>query len=227
MADILQERESCPKCTGYLPPRVTEEEARKIVRDWLGSDLLPILPENTVRFGKAVMINLPFWRYTREDGGETKIIYRPACGTFLTGLQNVNRQNMMVDELPEDIEVISATVSSSVYLPELYGIARSEQLIAVPIWLISYKVGHSIHMVEVDGVSGEIYPEWHPIKEPVNWKKTAAIAFTPMFILSAAAIYLNHWIFVIVLLLLAFFVYQSEMLGIINLRHQQEEQNGP
>jgi hypothetical protein len=214
------------RCTGYIPPRVTEEEARNIVREWLSSDLLPILPENMVRFGKAVMVYMPFWRYIREDGGETKILYRPACGTFLTGVQDVSRPNVTVEDIPNDIDVIPAVIGSSVYLPELHGIARSEQLIAVPLWLISYKAGRSIHMVEVDGVSGEVYPEWHPIKEPVNWRRTALIAFVPMFVLSAAAVYLNTWIFVLVLLLLAVFLYQSEMLGIINLR-QQEEQNGP
>lgn len=169
---------------------------------------------------------MPFWRYVREDGGEIKILYRPACGTFLNGLQDIHRPNITVEEIPDDIDVIPATIDASVHLPELYGIARSEQLVAIPLWLISYKVGHSIHMVEVDGVSGEVYPEWHPIKEPVNWRRTAIISFVPMFILSAAAVYLNPWIFFIVLILLAIFIYQSEMLGIINLRHK-EEQNGP
>lgn len=224
MEDASETREHDLTCRTYIPPQISEETARETVKKWLGSNTIPFIPEDKIRFGKAVMIYMPFWRYVREDGGEIKTIYRPAVGTFLTGLQDVKRQNATLEKLPEDIEVIPATIESSVYLSELHGIGRSEELIAVPLWLISYKIKNSIHMVEVDGASGELYPEWHPIKEPVNWKKTALIAFVPMFLLSLAAVYLNPWIFILVGILLAVFLYQSEMLGIINLKQQQEEE---
>ena len=68
------------------------------------------------------------------------------------------------------------------YYPELHGIARAEELIGIPLWLISYKVKKSIYMIEVDAASGKIYDEWHPIKEPVNWRKTALIACIPLMI---------------------------------------------
>lgn len=77
-------------------------------------------------------------------------------------------------------------------------------------------------MVEVDAGTREIRLEWHPVKEPVNWKKTALTAFA----LSLVAIYFNPWIFLIVVILLFIFLYQSEMLGIITMR-EREEPHGP
>ena len=105
----------------------------------------------------------------------------------------------------------------------------------MPLWLISYKVKHNIYMIEVEAHSGLVLPEWHPIKEPVNWKKTAMTAFIPMFLLSLVAIYFNPWIFVIVVILLFIFLYQillfiflyqSEMLGLITMK-EREEPHGP
>lgn len=216
-----------PVCSRVIPPQIDEETACRIVRKWLGSDQIPFVPIEKVRFGKAVLVYYPFWRYRREDGGEDKTIYRPACGTLLTGLQNIKYYTDAGSiETPEDAVVLPATVDSSVYLPELHGIARGEELIGVPLWLISYKMKHNIYMVEVEAHSGMILPEWHPIKEPVNWKKTALTAFIPMFLLSLVAIYFNPWIFVIVVILLFIFLYQSEMLGIITMK-EREETHGP
>ena len=227
MADTPEENRPVPEYSGVIASRIGEEEARDTVRRWLGSDLIPFIPEEKIRFGKAVLIYYPFWRYIREDGGENKIIYRPACGTLLTGLQNLRRDDSdaAIQDVPPDAKILPATVASSVYLPELHGIARSEELIGIPLWLISYKVKHAIYMVEVDAASGVLYPEWHPIKEPVNWKKTALTAFLPMLLLSLVAVYFNPWIFLLVILILIVFLYQSEMLGIINLK-EKEEKNG-
>ncbi len=214
-------------CSWVIPPKIGEEEARTIVRKWLGSDTIPFIPIEKVRFGRAVMVYYPFWRYRREDGGEDKTLYRPACGTLLTGLQNLRYyEDMGLVKTPDDAVILPATVESSVYLPELHGIARGEELIGIPLWLISYKVKNNIYMIEVDANAGTIYPEWHPIREPVNWKKTALTAFIPMFLLSLVAIYFNPWIFLIVVILLFIFLYQSEMLGIITMK-EKEETHGP
>ena len=216
-----------PVCSKVIPPQIDEETARSIVRKWFGSDHFPFVPGEKMRFGKAVLVYYPFWRYRREDGGEEKTIYRPACGTLLTGLQNIKYyHDTEAVDTPEDVTVLPVTVDSSVYLPELHGIARGEELIGVPLWLISYKVKHNIYMIEVEAHSGLVLPEWHPIKEPVNWKKTAMTAFIPMFLLSLVAIYFNPWIFVIVVILLFIFLYQSEMLGLITMK-EREEPHGP
>ncbi|MDV0443066.1 hypothetical protein [Methanorbis rubei] len=214
-------------CAWVIPPKIGEEEATAIVRKWLGSDTTPFISMDKVRFGKAVMVYYPFWRYRREDGGEDKTLYRPAAGTLLTGLQNIRYyEETGLIETPSDAVILPATVDSSVYLPDLHGIARGEELIGIPLWLISYKVKSNVYMIKVDANSGSVYPEWHPIKEPINWKKTALTAFIPMFALSLIAIYLNPWVFIIVVILLFIFLYQSEMLGIIT-KKEKEEAHGP
>ncbi len=79
-------------------PLIDEERAREIVREWLESDTHPFIPDDKMRFGKAVMLYYPFWKYSREDGGADVTVYRPACGTLLSGLQ---RENTEIIPIPE------------------------------------------------------------------------------------------------------------------------------
>jgi hypothetical protein len=216
-----------PVCSRVILPQIDGETARGIVHKWLSSDQIPFVPNEKIRFGKAIMVYYPFWCYQREDGDEEKTICRPACGTLLTGLQNMKyHYDAEIIETPKDAIVLPVTVDSSVYLPELHGIARGEELIGVPLWLISYKMKRNIYMIEVEAYSSLILPEWSPIREPINWKKTALTAFIPMFLLSFIAIYFNPWIFVIVISMLLIFLYQSEMLGIVAMK-EREETRGP
>jgi hypothetical protein len=210
-----------------ISPQIDEGAARDIVRKWICSDKTPFIPNENARFGKAVMMYYPFWCYRREDGGKNKTICRPACGTLLTGLQNMKyNHDAKTIETPKNAIVLPVTVNLSVYLSELHGIARGEELIGVPLWLISYKIKRNIYMIGVEAYSGSILPEWHPIEEPVNWKKTAITAFIPIFLLSFTAIYFNPWIFVIVASMAFIFLYQSEMLGIISMK-ENEKSHGP
>jgi hypothetical protein len=229
MADAREETTSCerPICSRVVSPRIDEETARDIVHKWICSDKIPFVPNEKIRFGKAVMVYYPFWCYRREDGGKNKTNCRPACGTLLTGLQDMKYyHDAKIIETPKDAVVLPVTVNSSVYLPELHGIARGEELIGVPLWLISYKTKRNIYMIEVEAYSGLVLPEWHPIEEPVNWKRTAVTALIPIFLMSFAAIYFNPWIFVIVAIMVFTFLYQSEMLGIVAMR-ENEKSYGP
>ncbi len=45
-----------PVCSRVIPPQIDEETARGIVRKWLGSDQIPFVPIEKVRFGKAVLV---------------------------------------------------------------------------------------------------------------------------------------------------------------------------
>jgi hypothetical protein len=212
-----------PACSSAIAVSINEEQARTIVQSWLDASHDGSNEKNRrkVRFGKAVLVYYPFWKYRYEDGGEDKVIFKPACGTLLTGQQNMQRADTAGYPVTEDLGILPVTVNSSVYLPELHGIHRSEELIAIPLWLISYKEGKSIYMVEVDGENGTVYEEWHPVRETVNWKKTAAIIFIPMAILSFLAAFFSPWIFILAALLLIFFLYQSNMLSMINLKRKE------
>lgn len=211
-------------CSSMIPVKIPEDRAIELVKDWLEIPRIEISDprvKNKLRFGKAVLVYYPFWKFYYEDGGVDKILFRPACGTLFTGLQDMQRENTPGETLTNDISVLPATVDSSVYLPELHGIHRSEELIAVPLWLISYKVKKSIYMVEVDGENGKVYEEWHPVKETVNWKKTALIIFIPMMVLSFLAVFFSPWIYILVVLLLFLFLYQSNMISMINLKRKE------
>jgi hypothetical protein len=229
MADAREETTSCerPVCSRVNPPQIDERTARDIAHKWICSDKIPFVPNEKIRFGRAVMVYYPFWCYQREDGGKNKTIFRPACGTFLTGLQDMKYyHDAKIIETPKDAVILPVTVNASVYLPELHGIARGEELIGVPLWLISYKTKRNIYMIGVEAYSGSVLPEWHPIEEPVNWKKTAITALIPIFLVSFAAIYFNPWIFAIVAIMVFAFLYQSEMLGIITMK-ENEKSHGP
>ncbi|HJJ48114.1 MAG TPA: hypothetical protein O0X39_03860 [Methanocorpusculum sp.] len=210
-------------CSSALAVNVEEDKAREIVQSWLDESHNGSNEKNRrkVRFGKAVLVYYPFWKYRYEDGGEDKVIFKPACGTLLTGQQNMQREDTAGYAVPEDLSILPATVNSSVYLPELHGIHRSEELIAIPLWLISYKEGKSVYMVEVDAENGTIYEEWHPVRETVNWKKTATIIFIPMLVISMLAAFFSPWLYILAALLLIFFIYQSNMLSMINLKRKE------
>lgn len=218
MADTPDGNAAPLTCSGVIPPLINEEKIREIVRKWLDSKINPFIRDSEIRIGKAVLIYYPFWKFSREDGGEDVIVYRPACGTLLPGMQNMARENTKTMPVPEDANILPVTAYSSVYLPDLHGIARGEELIAIPFWLVSYKVKNSIYMITADGETGVIYPSWHPVKEPVNWKKTALIAFIPMALISILAVYVSPWFFLFVIALLIFFFYQSQMIGVIDLK---------
>ncbi|HJJ27928.1 MAG TPA: hypothetical protein O0X70_00875 [Methanocorpusculum sp.] len=210
-------------CSSAITVSVDEEEARSLVQSWLDAaqDGSNEKNKHKVQFGKAVLVYYPFWKYRYEDGGENKVIFKPACGTLLTGQQNMQRKDTQGYDVTEDMRILPVTVNSSVYLPELHGIHRFEELIAIPLWLISYKEKKSIYMVEVDGETGKIYEEWHPVRETVNWKKTATIIFVPTAVISFLAAFFSPWLFILAVMLLIFFIYQSNMLSMINLKRRE------
>lgn len=221
MADAQNEPLSNFICTGIIESEIDEMQARDIVLEWIYTNVASMKSKERVKLGKAVLIYYPFWKYIREDGGVDKIIYRPACGTLLNGMQDMKRVIKKTSPVPENISIIHATVNSNVYLPTLYGIERGEELIAIPFWLVSYKFKNSIYMTKVDACSGAVYPEWHPIKEHVNWVKTALLVLVPMMIISFIAVLVNPWLFLINALYLLILIYQSKVAGIINLKSME------
>ncbi len=225
MADIPKEPFVPLTCRGIIAPRVSEEQAIELSRLWIDAQDYPVVQKNGCRFGKAVMVYYPFWCFYREDGKQNKTIYRPACGTLLTGMQNLIRTTPEIIPTPANVSILPVTVSASVYQPELHGISRGEDLIAIPFWLVSYKIKNIIYMLKIDGETGEVFPEWHPIREPVNWRKTALISFIPLCFISIIAIYIHPALFILAAGLVIFFLYQSEMLSVINTK-RREGKNG-
>ena len=78
-----------------------------------------------------------------------------------------------------------------------FAIPRGERLVAVPFWLISYKIDKSVYMLKIDAETGEVLPEWHPYKESINWKKIAAAAFVPLVLISLTAVLLHPVLFIL------------------------------
>lgn len=112
------------QCSGVIAPRIDEARAREIVREWVESDTKPFIPDDKIGFGKAVMLYYPFWKYSREDGGTDVTIYRPAFGTLLSGLQRDGSETIPV---PDDANILPATIYSSVYYPALADQLQSEK----------------------------------------------------------------------------------------------------
>lgn len=210
-----------PQCSGVYSLKIDKEEALSTAEKWIDENITNQRQKDGLKFGKAVLVYYPFWKYLREDGGKNKTIYRPACGTLLTGLQNMHREDSELIPMPEGIRLINPTVKSSVYLNEIHGIARGESLVAVPLWVISYKFKDIIYMVEVDGVNGTVYPEWHPIKEPVNWNKIALYCIIPMMILSLIAVGVAPWLFIVIVAAILVLIYYSKVISLINAKRKE------
>ena len=171
-----------------------------------------------------LMVYYPFWEFIREDGSKIKTLYRPACGTLMTDLQKMNRTKSLTEDIPENLTTLPISINASYYYPEIHGIPRGERLVAVPFWLISYKINKSIYMLKIDAETGLVLPEWHPFKEQVNWRKIALVAFIPLVLISMTAILLHPALFILDVAVVVFLVYQSRMFSLIS--EKKEGGNG-
>jgi len=175
------------------------------------------------RLGKAVLVYLPFWQFKREDGNELKTIYRPAFGTIMSNIQkleNIDGEEENTELLPNMIEV---SLNAEYYYPTLNGIPRDEKLIGIPFWFVSYKMLKSIYMMKILATNGEVIPEWHPIKETVNWTKIILLSFIPVLILSILGVTIHPLIFLIVAAYIIYLIYESNMLSLLDKKKKEEE----
>ena len=212
-----------PDIQAAVLPQIDEERAKELTREWIESNNLPP-KKQSYRIGKAVMVYYPFWEFIREDGSKIKTSYRPACGTLMTDLQKMNRTKSLTEDIPENLTTLPISINASYYYPEIHGIPRGERLVAVPFWLISYKINKSIYMLKIDAETGLVLPEWHPFKEHVNWRKIALVAFIPLVLISMTAILLHPALFILDAAVVIFLVYQSRMFSLIN--EKKEGGNG-
>lgn len=212
-----------PDIQAAVLPQIDEERAKELTREWIESNNLPP-KKQSYRIGKAVMVYYPFWEFIREDGSKIKTLYRPACGTLMTDLQKMNRTKSLTEDIPENLTTLPISINASYYYPEIHGIPRGERLVAVPFWLISYKINKSIYMLKIDAETGLVLPEWHPFKEQVNWRKIALVAFIPLVLISMTAILLHPALFILDVAVVVFLVYQSRMFSLIS--EKKEGGNG-
>jgi hypothetical protein len=212
-----------PNIQAAVLPQIDEERAKELAREWIESNNLPP-KKQSYRIGKAVMVYYPFWEFIREDGSKIKTLYRPACGTLMTDLQKMNRTKSLTEDIPENLTTLPISINASYYYPEIHGIPRGERLVAVPFWLISYKINKSIYMLKIDAETGLVLPEWHPFKEQVNWRKIALVAFIPLVLISMTAILLHPALFILDAAVVIFLVYQSRMFSLIS--EKKEGGNG-
>lgn len=223
MADTPPKPAEKPNIQAAVLPQIDEERAKELAREWIESNNLPP-KKQSYRIGKAVMVYYPFWEFIREDGSKIKTSYRPACGTLMTDLQKMNRTKSLTEDIPENLTTLPISINASYYYPEIHGIPRGERLVAVPFWLISYKINKSTYMLKIDAETGLVLPEWHPFKEQVNWKKIALVAFIPLVLISMIAILLHPALFILDAAVVIFLVYQSRMFSLIS--EKKEGRNG-
>ena len=222
MADTPPQAFEKPEVRAAFLPQIDEEQAKALTREWIeGQNILA--RKESYRIGRAVLVYYPFWEFIREDGSQMKTIYRPACGTLMTDLQKLTRAGTPSEELPANLTTLPITISAEYYYPDIYGLPRGERLVAVPFWLISYKINKSIYMLKVDAETGAVLPEWHPFREPVNWRKLALIAFIPLVVISLIAILLHPALFILDAAVVIFLVYQSGMLSRISTKLKEGE----
>lgn len=223
MADTPPKAADKPEIQAAVLPQIDEERAKELAREWIESNNLPP-KKQSYRIGKAVMVYYPFWEFVREDGSQIKTLYRPACGTLMTDLQKMNRTESLTEDIPENLTTLPISINASYYYPEIHGIPRGERLVAVPFWLISYKINKSIYMLKIDAETGLVLPEWHPFKERVNWRKIALVTFIPLVLISMIAILMHPALFILDAAVVIFLVYQSRMFSLIN--EKKEGKNG-
>lgn len=224
MADNPPKASERPEIQAAVLPRIEEEQAKALACEWIESQNF-FTRKDTYRIGRAVLVYYPFWEFVREDGAQIKTILRPACGTLMTDLQKLQRETKPAETLPENLTTLPITIDAEYYYPETHGIPRGERLVAVPFWLISYKIEKSIYMLKIDAETGDVLPEWHPYKESVNWRKIAAVAFVPLVLISLAGVLIHPALFILDAAVVIFLLYQSKMFSLIK-EKQKEGGNG-
>ena len=213
--------------SSILTPEITQVEAAiDIAKNYL-SEISPDAgwkKTEPFRIGKAVLIYCPFWQFTREDGSKIRKIYRPAFGTILTDVQEMEGLTEEEIQPTSDMNTIAPTLNAEYYYPTVYGIPRGEKIVGIPFWLISYKMEKSIYMLKINATNGEIIPEWHPIKETVNWAKIIMLSFIPVLVLTTLSILVHPAIFILVAAYVIYLIYASNMLSLLNKKRRAEEE---
>lgn len=165
-----------------LPFTISEEAACGIFKRWTAGPACPKDMEASASITSLKKEYFPVFRFRRTVNGKEQVFSRPARGTLLPGMQNLEIPpgDMLIfdsqakaggaDVLPPDIAV-------DIYLPELPGTPIDQSLVYFPIYELKYRYGGADYEMVIDGSSGRTSVATSPKRSSVSYIAVMVLAF--------------------------------------------------
>lgn len=165
-----------------LPFTIDEVKAKGIFKRWTAGPAMAKELENGCKITKIVKEFFPIFRFRRSVNKSEKVFVRPARGTTLPGMHNLEIPpggEVIYDERVSigDAKQIDPDISIGSYIGEMPGDAIDQALVYFPIYEITYEFEGKSYDVVIDGSSGRVFSGPSPSRSSAQYMAVMGMAF--------------------------------------------------
>ncbi len=206
-----------------LPFSIQEDAVRGIFKRWTASPACPQDMEATAEIISLKKEYFPVFRFRRTVDGKEQVVSKPARGTLLPGMQNLE----IVGELAifdssakaGNATVLQPDIPIETYVPELKGTPIDQSLVYFPIYELTYRYGGVEYALVIDGSSGKISMTSSPKRSSVSYVAVMGLAAALGFF----GVLLGLLVFPVFLVLVVLGLFAGKMLAHKVVQKKQEE----
>ncbi|MBO7388037.1 MAG: hypothetical protein J6T90_00540 [Methanomicrobium sp.] len=165
-----------------LPFTIDEVKARGIFKRWTAGPSMAKELENGCKITKIVKEFFPVFRFRRSVNKSEKVFVRPARGTTLPGMHNLEIPpggEVIYDDKVSigDARQIDPDISIGSYIGEMPGNAIDQALVYFPIYEMTYEFEGKSYDVVIDGSSGRVYSGPSPSRGSAQYMAVMGVSF--------------------------------------------------
>jgi len=165
-----------------LPFTIDEVKARGIFKRWTAGPSMAKELEHGCKVTKIVKEFFPVFRFRRSVNKNEKVFVRPARGTTLPGMHNLEIPpggEVIYDDKVSigDAKQIDPDISIGSYIGEMPGDAIDQALVYFPIYEITYEFEGKSYDVVIDGSSGRVYSGPSPSRGSAQYMAVMGLSF--------------------------------------------------
>lgn len=165
-----------------LPFTIDEGKVRGIFKRWSAN---PEFDKDLEISGKITSIKkeyFPVFQFRRTVSGKEKVIVKPARGTMLPGMHNLEippGSTVVFDNTVKtgDAAVLQPDITIQSYLPEIEGQTIDQALVYFPIFEIKYSFKDQEYEIVIDGSSGKVYSGPAPARSSASYVAVMGLSF--------------------------------------------------
>ncbi len=165
-----------------LPFNIDEVKAKGIFKRWTAGPAMAKELEHGSKITKIVKEFFPVFRFRRSENKSEKVFVRPARGTTLPGMHNLEIPPggaVIFDDKVSigDAKLIEPDIGIGSYIGEMPGDAIDQALVYFPIYEITYEFEGKSYDVVIDGSSGRVYSGPSPSRSSAQYMAVMGISF--------------------------------------------------
>lgn len=197
-----------------LPFSIQDEAAKGIFKRWTASPACPKDMESTATITSIEKEYFPLFRFRRSVNGKEQIITKPARGTLLPGMQNLEIPSgdiVIYDSVAKagGATVLEPDIPIETYVPELTGDAIDQSLVYFPIYELKYRYDGTDYEMVIDGSSGKTSVTRSPKRSSASYVAVMALSF----VLGFAGIMLGFFVFPVFFALVILGIFTGKILA--------------